>query len=121
VEFDIFLWQKGNRGKNVKARPGEAGFFVGCGFGGSVVYYQLEASMDNATQVDHLLSEVKQLKSRDQIMLFHQMERYLNENAEIDDGEVVDLESAFGLWKDSPVTLELIRQRAYGSGQKVTV
>jgi hypothetical protein len=77
--------------------------------------------MDNVAQVDHLLSEVKQLKSREQIMLFHKMERYLNENAVIDDGEEITLDSAFGLWEDSPVTLDLIRKKAYGTEQKVSV
>jgi hypothetical protein len=75
--------------------------------------------MDNTAQIDHLLSEVKQLKSREQIMLFRKMEQYLNENAEIDADEDITIDSAFGLWKDSPVTLDLIRKKAYGTEQKV--
>jgi len=67
--------------------------------------------MSDLAQVDRLFTEINALGEQEKVMLFHKMESLIN----ADDGVgEVPIESVFGIWKDRDITLEKIRQKAWG-------
>jgi len=68
--------------------------------------------MVNFTQIDRIISEVKELEENEKIILFHKMGEIFD-NFDDEQDEDVSLESVFGLWKDRDITKETLRKKAW--------
>ena len=68
--------------------------------------------MAEMAQVEKIMTEVNALGEDEKIVLFHKIEKLINNTDNSIDNEL-PIDSVFGLWQDRDITLEKIRKKAW--------